>query len=322
MSKQKVGVVVARFQTPYLHKGHTHILKQVCDSHQNVIIMLGVSPALYTKKNPFDFQTRKGMVRKFLKKKFPNVNISVLPLPDNKSDKSWAESIDIKLRSAFTNRGFILYGSRDSCLPYYRNNGGTFETQEIECVTDISATEIREQSSDIVSPELYDSVEFRMGVNYGIQNQYDKVYPTVDIAVLKTQNRKPSEYEILLCRKPNSETWCVCGGFVDTTDNNYEEAALRELREECGINLTVDKQVKYEGSFKINDWRYKNTNDGIMTMLFTTEYVFGRPSPHDDIVECNWFNMAELEKCIEPISMEHRKLVRFLTTKYITNAGI
>ncbi len=64
-----IGVIVARFQTPYLHEGHKAIIDQVKSQHNKVVVVLGVSPVLGSKKNPLDFPTRE----KLLKKTYPRL---------------------------------------------------------------------------------------------------------------------------------------------------------------------------------------------------------------------------------------------------------
>ena len=52
------GVIIGRFQTSDLHSEHIKLIKYVLNRHQKVIILLGISPVLGTRRNPLDFQTR------------------------------------------------------------------------------------------------------------------------------------------------------------------------------------------------------------------------------------------------------------------------
>jgi bifunctional NMN adenylyltransferase/nudix hydrolase len=136
---------------------------------------------------------------------------------------------------------------------------------------------------------------------------YPKTYPTVDIAVLKNGNA-----ELLLGRKNNSVKWRFPGGFADPSDNSFEESARREMTEECGNIETGD--MKYIGSAKINDWRYRNEADKIVTMLFKTELSFGNPKAADDLEELHWFAVNELPIMLAngDITNEHEPLVKIL----------
>jgi bifunctional NMN adenylyltransferase/nudix hydrolase len=295
----KTAVIIARFQTPYLHEGHQSLIGQVMNSHAKLIILLGVSPLMGSRKNPYDYYTREKMI----KAAYPD--IIVLPISDNPSDKVWSDNLDSLLRNVFPADHFVLYGSRDSFIPYYH---GKFETVELPEHGDYNATELRKQYAD----KVFDSNDFRAGILYAYYNQYTKVYPTVDIALFRN-----AKSEILLGKKAISNKWRLIGGFADPEDENYESAARRELAEECGELQT--SEMTYETSRKINDWRYRNEADKIITLLFSCDYEGGTPTPQDDITEVNWFKLADIPQMIGEgaINDEHTALLNVLTNKYL-----
>src|ERR1700760_2842829 len=162
----KTAVIIARFQSPYLHDGHHDLIKQVKANHNKLVIVLGVSPITGSRKNPYDYYTREKMI----KKEYPEVVI--LPISDHPSDETWSQNLDMLLKGVFPGEQFSLYGSRDSFIPYYT---GKFETFELPEHGDYNATEIRKQYAD----KVFDSTDFRAGILYAYHNQYTKVYPTV-----------------------------------------------------------------------------------------------------------------------------------------------
>ncbi len=91
----KIAVIIARFQTPYLHAGHKQLIDTVSKEHAKLIILLGVSPIMGSRKNPYDYHTREKMI----KKDYPEV--IVLPVSDHPSDKVWSDSLDSLLKSVF-----------------------------------------------------------------------------------------------------------------------------------------------------------------------------------------------------------------------------
>jgi len=295
----KTAVIIARFQTPYLHEGHKQLINQVTENHAKLIILLGVSSIMGSRKNPYDYYTREKMI----KKDYPNV--IVLPISDHPSDKTWSENIDNLLKSVFTAEQFCLYGSRDSFIPYY---SGRFETIELPEHGDYNATELRKQYAD----KVFDSNDFRAGILYAYYNQYTKVYPTVDIALFRN-----SKTEILLGKKSTNNKWRFVGGFADPEDDSYETAAKRELTEECGEMET--SEMTYETSRKINDWRYRNEADKIITLLFSCDYISGAPAAQDDIIDLDWFKLSDLPQLINDnlLSDEHHRLFNFIITKYL-----
>lgn len=297
----KTAVIIARFQTPYLHEGHRQLLAEVSKNHSKLIILLGVSPISGSRRNPYDYYTREKMI----KTDYPEV--IVLPISDHPSDEIWSGNIDSLLRSVFANEDFCLYGSRDSFIPYY---SGRFETVELPSHGDYNATELRRQYAD----KVFNSNDFRAGILYAYYNQYTKVYPTVDIAVFRNDKT-----ELLLGKKANSSKWRFPGGFADPEDDSYENAAKRELMEECGDIQT--SEMTYETSRKINDWRYRSEADKIITLLYSCDHTGGTPAAQDDIVDVAWFKLSELPGMMEDglLNNEHRELFNTILNKYLKN---
>jgi bifunctional NMN adenylyltransferase/nudix hydrolase len=297
----KTAVIIARFQTPYLHEGHKQLISKVKENHAKLIILLGVSPLLGSRKNPYDYYTREKMI----KKDYPE--IIVLPVSDNPSDKLWSDNLDALLKSVFPAEQFCLYGSRDSFIPSY---SGRFETVELPEHGDYNATELRKQYAD----KVFDSDDFRAGILYAYYNQYTKVYPTVDIALFRN-----NKTELLLGKKAINNKWRFVGGFADPEDQNYESAAKRELTEECGEMET--STMIYETSSKINDWRYRSEADKIITLFFSCDYISGAPAAQDDIANIDWIKLADLPELIANglTSPEHLDLFNHILKKYLNN---
>jgi bifunctional NMN adenylyltransferase/nudix hydrolase len=294
-----IGVIIARFQSPYLHEGHRILIDSVTKHHNKTVIVLGVSPVLGSRKNPLDFHTREKMI----KQHYPDA--IVLPLPDHPLDTKWSQNLDSLLSNSFPGSGFKLYGSRNSFIPYY---SGKLETVELPESGTHSATIIREQISD----RVLNSEEFRTGIIYAYSNTYLKVYPTVDIAVFRN-----NKTELLLGRKDIDNKWRLLGGFSDPTDNSFEEAAARELKEECGpIEIT---EMAYEKSLRVNDWRYKHEADKIITTLFSADYIAGDLQGRDDIAEVKWFSLSSLATLMQQnqTASEHEPQLQWLLSKYL-----
>jgi bifunctional NMN adenylyltransferase/nudix hydrolase len=296
---KNTGVIIARFQTPYLHEGHFSLINYVKARHNRVVILLGVSPLKSSRKNPLDFYTREKLVRKH----YPDV--VVLPLSDTKYDTRWSSDLDNLLSITFPNEKFLLYGSRDSFIPHYT---GKFDVSEIEQTGDNNASLLRDEICD----KALDTLDFRCGVIYSNYNAYPKIYATVDMAVFR-ENHK----QILLAQKESEGKWRFPGGFSDPADADFEAAVLRELHEECG-SIEVG-HVCYEKSFKVDDWRYKNEEDKIITTLFSSTLIFGDAKAGDDIYKVDWFDLHSLGALLQEAKVveEHIPLIRYLIGKYL-----
>lgn len=293
----EVAVIIGRFQVNKLHPGHRSLINYVLDNHKKVIILLGVSRVQNSRKNPLDFASRKAM----LQKEFPTVTI--LPLMDQRYNEKWSKDVDNIIPYVYGEKSTVIYGSRDSFIPYY---SGKFPVIELEESVTYNGTNIREE----VAKETIDSDDFRSGVIYSAFNQRSTCYPTVDIVAY-------DEDKILLGRKPNERLFRFIGGFVDPSDASFEKAALRELNEETGGNLVVNKPM-YITSQKVDDWRYKGEDSGIMTTLFLAERRMGFAKASDDIDEVKWVKVKELSNWYGIRTMivpEHRDLMKVLIDK-------
>jgi bifunctional NMN adenylyltransferase/nudix hydrolase len=297
-SDYEVGVIIGRFQTNKLHEGHISLISQVLSQHKKTIILIGISKIQNTKKNPLDFASRRAMISEL----FPSVII--LPIMDQRLDENWSSGVDMSISLPFGEKSSVIYGSRDSFIPHYK---GRYPVIELEASAEHNATNIREE----IAKETLETSDFRAGVIYSVYNQRPVTYPTVDVVV------HDFEGNILLAKKPNEKYWRFVGGFVDRTDKNYEEAALRELSEETGGNLVVDNP-RYIASIKVEDWRYAKEESGIMTTLFLLDKKWGFAKASDDIEDVKWLPIRKLSNedgIMTNIMPEHRELMRIFINK-------
>lgn len=306
-----VGVIIGRFQAPDMHEGHRGIFDTVIRNHKKVLVLICSKPdVLSTRKNPMDYFTRMKMIQA----DYPDV--ALLPLRDMQSDHDWSDVVDSKVAEMFGgHESAVLYGSRDAFIPGYH---GRYPTVKLAASVNVSATEAREAASN----EVRAHSEFRRGVVYDAHNKHAAVIPTVDIAVITEQwvvfkGETPEGRmikQIALGRKKTDPKglWRLPGGFVDPRhDSTFEEAALRELKEEMGISLNVT-DMEYVGSHKIDDWRYRDEVDKIVTTLFTTQRLWGPLTPGDDLDEAQWFSLYDFDTSI--LVEEHKPLIQLVTT--------
>ena len=276
-----LGVVVGRFQTPYLHEGHRELIKHARNRCDNLLVLIGVSDAVGTDREPMDFETRKGL---FL------TNDIVLPLKDMPSDIDWSNQIDSIIESLGFEKA-IIFGGRDNSISGYYS--GKYETNIMVGKTDKNATDLRK------SVKVKHSQDFREGIIYHTQKRYPIVYSTVDIIIVNNNN------EFLVGKK--GDKFAFIGGFVDPQDKTLIDSAKRELLEESGINI----DLKYLSSIKINDYRYKKSKDSIMTHIFVGSYD-KLPNSIDikdfEFKEFKFFNKEEMENNLQDYHKEILKL--------------
>ena len=282
MSKP-VGVIVARFQVSKLHPGHIHLIYHVRELHEDVLIVLGHhGGSVRTKRNPLTVGERKVMVEQT----FPGVPLLIEGLADHPySSDMWSRNLDQLIERVFPGRGAVLYGSRGSFIPYY---SGKYVTTEVPAIFPDSGSEIRKA---LVFP---DTEEARRTIIWDQENRRDFMYSTSDLAIVRKDTQ-----EVLLGSKPNfDDKLCFIGGHAEKGDKGARSTVIREGGEEV-VGIKVGEPV-YIDSVSVNDPRYRDTQDGVMTTFYCAEYLGGQPDPSDDITKICWVHRKKLSSVLVP----------------------
>ncbi|MCC6013412.1 MAG: NUDIX hydrolase [Candidatus Verstraetearchaeota archaeon] len=115
-------------------------------------------------------------------------------------------------------------------------------------------------------------------------------HPLVGVGVLIIENGK-----ILLVKRgnePNKGLWSIPGGLIKLGEFP-EEAAIRELKEETGLNAIIEKLL---GVFNIiikdNDGRIKYH---YIIIDYIGKLIGGELKPGDDVLDAKWFDISELK---------------------------
>jgi len=253
MKTREYGVVIGRFQVPELHEAHKQIIATAKLSHKKYIVLVACTEVKGSDRDPLDYFTRAQMI----KYQFPDAIIA--PIYDNPSDKLWSQNLDALIIKEAGRKSVLLYSGHNGFEEYY---SGRFAVKHIKEIDFYRGTELREISGKVVPS----TKEGRCGVIYGITHQYPRAYPTVDIAVINKQY-------VLLGIKKNQVGLRFPGGFVDPIDKSLEVAAKRECYEECG-GVETD-QYEYICSGIVDDWRYRNRGEKIISSFFKCKYVYG-----------------------------------------------
>jgi bifunctional NMN adenylyltransferase/nudix hydrolase len=282
-----IGIIVGRFQVAELTEAHVRLIQDVVSKCAKVLVCIGMNKVPGSKENPLGFIERKDMVLD----KFPDVTVTYIN--DHPDDEVWSKDLDLLVRTIYPFGSICLFGGRDSFIQYY---SGEFPTLELQVPSAHAGTQVRMR----IGKTTINSVDFRKGIIHSCQNQYSKVYPTVDIAIMNKR-------KVLMGQRTANSGYRFVGGFVDLEDISYEDAICRECLEETGLEIS---RLQYVSSRKIEDWRYKYKTEGIMTSFFIARYRFGAIKKNDEFYILEWVDVSAIDKPF--IDPEHRDLFRDL----------
>lgn len=132
--------------------------------------------------------------------------------------------------------------------------------------------------------------------------EYRNPTPTVDVIVYR-RGSEHSMIEILLIERVNPPYgWALPGGFVDEWEM-VETAAIREVEEETGVQITLDTLL-YVYSNPARDSRQHN-----LSVVFTTEVsanINMKPTAGDDAQQAKFFNV----KTLPTLAFDHAEILK------------
>ncbi len=126
---------------------------------------------------------------------------------------------------------------------------------------------------------------------------YDNPLPTVDVVIAR-ENEQGNPEVLLILRKNPPPGWALPGGFVDTGET-VEEAAVREAREETGLQVT---SLELLGVYSRPD---RDPRHHTISTVFIAR-AEGVPQAADDAAEARFF---PLDRLPENIAFDHREIL-------------
>ena len=122
-----------------------------------------------------------------------------------------------------------------------------------------------------------------------------QIFPQIEPCVIVLVNK---EDKILLARhvQRNQDIYTCIAGFIEAGES-AEEAVIREVKEEVGINV---KNIKYKGS---QGWPFPDQ----LMLAFTAEYESGTIKlQEDELSEAKWFSKENLPATPLPGSVAYK----------------
>jgi len=268
-NKEKIAVIVGRFQVAELTQGHMDLFNEVISSNYgSILLILGLAPVRCTQRNPLDFESRRLM----FEEKYPG-KFNIQYLKDCADDELWSVRLDEMVDDIRGNRDVVFIGSRDC---FYSHYFGKYKENFVEYTPKVYVSGSEQRKS--LSKQIKTSSQWRAGCIYATSNQYPSVFASIDCAIFWDETLD----KICLARKKDEKFYRFVGGFSSPDDTSFEHAAKREAAEETKLEANI---IGYIGSTKIDDWRYRSEVNKIITVFYAMVKAWGRAEPSDDINE-------------------------------------
>jgi ADP-ribose pyrophosphatase YjhB (NUDIX family) len=117
----------------------------------------------------------------------------------------------------------------------------------------------------------------------------NSLVPSVNIVVTNDRG------EILVIRRSDNKNWAIPGGAIDLGES-LTEAAIRETREETGVNCEITGLV---GIYTDPKHVILYTSNGEarqeFSIVLTASAISGEPTPSSESLQVRWVRREELE---------------------------
>jgi len=316
MSPLTTAVIIGRFQP--LHNGHIALIKQAMKENDTVLILVGSCNKAPDFNNPFTIEERLQMIENVFDEEGANIPF-VRGLKDKPTEDEWIREVIANVARLEEDPSKVILYTSEKDEEFY-NRTMIYNT----CVRDskgISATDIR--------ANLYGALPFTM---------WKQEFPLANISFLKdfaNSNRchalaeesttclegkttaianhkwaNPIEpvchavvihgADVLLVKRNSTRGYgqlAIPGGFMEC-DETTREAAIRELKEETGLDLTTVSCVELAQAVE------ENTDDlSVRTLginyLYLLDHTVDKPEITIDKTECLEYTWEPIKDVLE-----------------------
>lgn len=256
-----VAVVIGRFQL--LHHAHLALLRQALDLAPRVVVLIGSACQAPSPRNPFTWQERAGVLQQALPPT-QRQRLDLVPVPDLWDHDRWVAQVQslVAQRAPAGARVALVGHRKDASSRYLADFPGwtlvdtgahgpmgatplrarLWSAPSPEAALEAVAAEVPSATLDFLRRWVRTPLHARLAAQWRALEAerqrwalapYPPVFVTVDAVV-------DAEGHVLLIRRgrePGRGLLALPGGFLDP-DETLLQAALRELREETGLDLS------------------------------------------------------------------------------------
>lgn len=341
---EKVGVVIGRLQG--FTKAHQHLIYRAALDSDRVIVLVGSANRRKSAKNPWTFEERVDAIKFCLHDWEGLSKLTFVPIDDIPNNDDWKWNVVEKVwdvidevPNTIDNVDITIFGCDKDESTFYLEMFPEWKLELLDAFEGMDATNIRKKWLDgkqtlsfllddrvmhprlggwlyaqPYNPNLQDEFEF-----YRKEKEKFANYPYPETLNFLCADAVVvyKESVLMIKRKfaPGKDCWATPGGFKNANES-LQQAAIRELIEETGINFTPEQLENCIINHKIFDDPKRSLGIPRITMgvLFDFSWLDERPiiKPADDAVDYRWFAFNELKKIEREIYDDHQRIIEEL----------
>lgn len=321
--KYDYGVFIGRFQ-PF-HEGHARVIETALQNCNKLIVLIGSANGVRTLRNPWTWREREAMIQA----RFPMLEDRIIcePLEDmTYRDQEWLTTVQEIVSCIIDGEGWTdkpatvaLVGSQKDSTGYYLNLFPRWESIGVEHKNPLNATDIRNilfgnavgdptkwLADDVqrtIKPHLSEKWFFELRDEAAWVEKfkqpysalpYPPIFQTVDAVVVA------SGHVLLIERghRPGKGLLALPGGYLNEKET-FEEATLRELREETKIDVS-DTRLR---AAKVRQRVFDDPHRSVRGRVITTATLFSLPNERtlpkvkgsDDAAAARWVPFKDVQ---------------------------
>ena len=122
---------------------------------------------------------------------------------------------------------------------------------------------------------------------------------TADCIVFNQEEDMISVLLIKRMNEPFKDCWAFPGGFININES-AEDAAIRELKEETGVEISKVEQLKAYSKPE------RDPRERVITIAFLAFSNDKKVKGNDDAKEARWFDISNLP----PLAFDHEQILK------------
>lgn len=332
VQKQKLGVVIGRFQP--LHNGHIDIIARALEQCEKVLVLISSATESPNYRSPLPSGTRRDMIIEEFK---DPKNLVLLPLRDFPTDDEWIQEVIGFVNSFEENPSKVTLYTSEKDAAFYQTSfvySTSVAKKEEDEIDDEAIRKLMYEDFQIPSALVPTSVHKTLTTFIAspeftrLTNEYQQCKGREAEGLLAHAYSNPVEPvahalvihkgKILLVKRAGVRghgQLALPGGFIERHETT-REAAVRELKEETGLDLTTVRAMEVASAVE------ENLN-GLSTRTIGINYAYLIDDAEeitleldlDEVLDAQWHSFDSVVNEKVPLFYNHLTVIRRLASK-------